>query len=62
MGNVVNSIRVSLGITVQEFSERLGYSISYITKIIYDEREPSRKFLKKLKKVYPEVDMNIFFS
>ena len=54
MGDRINQIRKSEGLTVEEFAKRLKYSISAVIKIIYNEREPSRRFLKRLKQEFPE--------
>ncbi|MBQ7976592.1 MAG: helix-turn-helix transcriptional regulator [Clostridia bacterium] len=62
MGERINEFRKSLGLSVEEFAEKMGYSISAITKFLYGEKEPGKNFFKKLKKIYPEVDLNIFFA
>lgn len=62
MGEKINNLRKSLGLSVEEFAKEMGYSISAITKFLYDEKEPGKNFFKKLKKKYPNVDLNIFFA
>ena len=62
LGDKINQIRKSKGLTVEEFAKRLGYSISAVIKIIYKEREPSKRFLKRLKREFPEADLNYFFT
>ena len=61
MGTKINEFRKVKNISLEDFAETLGYSISYITKILYGQREPGRNFLKKLKKKFPEIDLNSFF-
>ena len=61
MGAKINEFRKGKNLTIEEFAKMLGYSISAITKLIYGEREPSKNFFKKLKKSFPDVDINIFF-
>lgn len=62
MGKKINDFRKSKNLTIEEFAKVLGYSISAITKLIYGEREPSKNFFKKLKRKFPDVDINIFFA
>lgn len=62
MGEALNQFRKSMGLSVEDFAAELGYSISAVTKFIYGEREPGKNFFKKLKKRYPGVDLNIFFT
>ena len=62
MGDAINQLRKSEGLSVEEFAKRLRYSISAVVKIIYNEREPSKRFIKRLKKEFPEIDLNYFFT
>lgn len=62
IGKKINILRKNLNLSVKQFAKTMGYSNSAMTKIIYGERQPGRKFLEKLKKKYPNVDMNIFFE
>ena len=50
------------GYTLDEMAEILGISKSLYEKIEYNDREPSRNFLTKFKKAFPDVDMNVFFT
>jgi len=61
VGIKINEFRKSIGISLEDFAGTLGYSISYVTKIIYGQREPSRSFFKRLKEKYPSIDLNYFF-
>ena len=58
----VNDFRKEKGLSIDEFAKALGYSISSITKFIYGEREPSKTFFKRVKKAFPDTDINIFFE
>lgn len=62
MSEKINQFRKLKNLTVEDFARKLGYSISTITKLIYGDREPSKKFFKKLKKEFPDIDLNIFFE
>lgn len=62
MGEKINEFRKEKNLSIEDFAHKMGYSISLISKIIYGEREASKKFLKILKKKFPETDMNIFFE
>lgn len=62
MGEKINIFRKSQNLTIERFSGMLGYSISFVTKLIYGEREPSKNFFKKLKQAFPDIDLNIFFT
>ena len=62
MGDKINNFRKEKKLTVEDFAKELGYSISAVTKFIYGEREPSKNFFKKIKKRFPDTDMNIFFE
>ena len=43
-------------------ANKLGVSISLYEKVEYSDRKPSRNFLSKFKKAFPDFDMNIFFE
>ena len=62
MSEKINQFRKSKNLTIDDFAKKLGYSISAITKLIYGKREPSKNFFKKLKKEFPDTDLNIFFE
>ena len=58
----VKNFREKLGLSMEEFAKSLNMSVSMYEKIEYGYREPSRKFIKKLKEIYPYFDTNIFFE
>nr|DAZ36331.1 MAG TPA: helix-turn-helix domain protein [Caudoviricetes sp.] len=58
----LKSFRNENGYTLDEMAEILGISKSLYEKIEYNDREPSRNFLTKFKKAFPDVDMNVFFT
>lgn len=62
MGKKINDFRKAQNLTIERFSGMLGYSISFVTKLIYGEREPSKNFFRKLKQSFPDIDLNIFFA
>jgi len=62
MGSKLNDFRKRRNLSIEEFAEILGCSISLLTKILYGEKKPARTFIEKFKKVFPEFDVNIFFE
>lgn len=50
------------GFTTSEMAGKLGVSKSLYEKIEYDDRQPSRNFMERFKKAFPDFDMNIFFA
>ncbi len=48
--------------SVAEFSKKLGCNRTYYYHLENGIRDLSINILKKLKKLYPELDMNIFFE
>lgn len=58
---ILKKFRLSLGMTAQEFADYIGISKSLYDKIETGIRKPSREFTTKLKKKYPQFDVNIFF-
>lgn len=59
---VLKEFRNSLNLTAQEFANEIGISKSLYDKVETGARKPSREFLTKLKKKYPQFDVNIFFA
>lgn len=57
----LKDFRNSLHLTTQEFANEIGVSKSLYDKLETGTRKPSREFLTKLKKKYPQFDVNIFF-
>lgn len=59
---ILRSFRKSLGLTSQEFAKSMDVSKSLYEKVETGDRKPSREFTTKLKKTYPQFDVNIFFT
>ena len=55
-------LRKSKNMTNLQMAEFIGISESLYSKIEYGARQPSRFFMQKFKKAFPEYDMNIFFT
>jgi transcriptional regulator with XRE-family HTH domain len=55
-------IRGSTGKNPEEFAKELGISKSLYTKIECGNRKPSNNVISKIKKRYPFIDTNIFFT
>lgn len=58
----LKEFRNSLNLTTAEFSNKIGVSKSLYDKIEAGVRKPSREFTTKFKKVFPQFDVNIFFT
>ncbi len=58
----LKNFRISLGLTIQEFASSIEISKSLYEKVETGIRKPSREFTTKLKKKYPQFDVNIFFT
>lgn len=58
---ILKKFRESLRLTTQEFADNIEVSKSLYEKIESGARKPSREFTTKLKKKYPQFDVNIFF-
>lgn len=57
----LKKFRQSIGLTITEMAEKLEVSKSLYEKVETGHRMPSRKFIQKTKKAYPQFDTNIFF-
>lgn len=57
----LKKFRCSLGLTIQGFANEIEVSKSLYEKIETGARKPSREFITKLKKKFPQFDVNIFF-
>lgn len=49
-------------LTAAEMADKLGMSKSLYTKLESGARTPSINAIRKIKDVYPEIDINIFFD
>lgn len=49
-------------LTQEEFAKKLGVSKSLYEKLERGERDLSKRTLKKLKNLFPTLDVNIFFE
>ena len=58
----IKDFRNSLGLTITEFAKEIKVSKSLYEKVESGDRKPSREFTTKLKKRYPQFDVNIFFT
>ncbi len=54
--------RKKIGKTQKQMAIELKISQSFYEKIESGKKKPSRKFLEKLKKKYPFLDINIFLE
>lgn len=54
--------RKNSGYSKEQMADKLNISSSLYEKVEYGIRKPSRKFLDKFKAVFPDFDMNKFFT
>lgn len=54
--------RETNGYSIKGMAEKLAISKSLYEKVEYGVRTPSSNFLNRFKQVFPDFDMNIFFS
>ena len=57
----LTELRNNLGLTQLEMAEKIGISLSYYSKLEIGVRNPSFNFITKVKKVFPDIDTEIFF-
>lgn len=58
----LKNFRISLNLTISQFADSISVSKSLYEKVECGIRKPSREFITKLKKRYPQYDTNIFFT
>lgn len=58
----LKKFRESLKLTIKEFADSISVSKSLYEKVECGARKPSREFTTKLKRKYPQFDVNIFFN
>ena len=58
----LKKFRISTNLTIQGFANSIGVSKSLYEKVESGNRKPSRKFITKLKRKYPQFDVNILFT
>lgn len=63
MNEMLIRFRESEGMTQREFSEKLGLTLTFYSKIELGVRNPSYNFLVKFKKAFPKESVDhIFFE
>lgn len=60
--NELRGLREQKNLTQSKMAEILGFTKSHYVKIELGNRNPGFKFLKELKKRFPEIDMNEIFK
>ena len=58
----IKEFRLNQGFSRQQMANLMNISLSQYDKVEFNQRPPSRAFLKKFKRAFPEFDMNIFFE
>ena len=59
---MLKKFRSDKGLSREDMAKKMNISLSLYDKIEFDARTPSRNFLNRFKKAFPDFDMNIFFS
>lgn len=57
----LKDFRAERGYSREQMAQKLDISLSLYDKVEFDARTPSKNFLDRFKKAFPDVDMNIFF-
>ncbi len=60
--NKLANFRKILGLTQDEMAESMSVSKSLYSKVENGDRKASNNFITKLKRRYPEYDVNSFFN
>ena len=60
--NYLTEFRKEKGFSREQMAQQIGISLSLYDKVEFGARTPSRNFLDRFKKTFPEFDMNIFFG
>ena len=60
--NCVKAFRLKNGFSREQIADILKISVSLYNKIEYNQRQPSRKFLSRIKTAFPNFDINNFFT
>ena len=58
----LKNFRLAKGLKREDMARKMNISVSLYDKIEFDARTPSRNFLSRFKRAFPDFDMNIFFS
>ena len=60
--NIIGYIKQSKKLTIKEISNITGISYSFAAKISSGEKKISINVLKKIKKAFPDIDVDIFLN
>ena len=58
----LKQFRLSLNLTIPGFAKEIEVSKSLYEKVETGARKPSREFITKLKRKYPQFDVNLLFT
>ena len=58
----LKQFRLSLNLTIPSFAKEIEVSKSLYEKVETGARKPSREFITKLKRKYPQFDVNLLFT
>ena len=59
---ILKQFRLSLNLTIPGFAKEIEVSKSLYEKVEAGTRKPSREFITKLKRKYPQFDVNLLFT
>ena len=59
----VKQFRLAKGLSMDNIARAIGVSLSFYEKVERGHAQPSRAFMQKIKKAYPEINIDeMFFS
>lgn len=58
----LKKFRESTGMSPEDFAKHIKVSLSLYQKVETGNRRPSREFTEKLKRSYPQFDVNVFYE
>ena len=59
----LKEFRISKGLTQEQFAHMIGFTLSMVAQVERGIIKPSRNFMEKVKKSFPDIDINaVFFA
>ena len=58
--SAINEFRKEKGLSISEFADALGVSVSYITKLLYNRRPMTLNVIKRVLNAFPDADATRF--
>ena len=58
----INALRKSQGLTIMQFAQVLDISYSLAQKLLYGQRQPSVKVLRKIRNAFPHQNLGDYID